>query len=66
MITKGNMPKHIKTPKHTKRMKDLAAGIELDDKPKTKKQECECGAVVTNLNRHKKQSCPLRHSSKNN
>mgnify|MGYP003639226181 CR=1 FL=1 len=56
MIAHGNMPKHKKTPKHTKRMKDLAEGKEIDDKPKCKKQECECGAFVTNLKRHKTQS----------
>ena len=63
MIAHGNMPKHKGTEKHKKRMAALAAGIEIDDTPKTKKKSCECGAVVTNLNRHKKESCPLRYSS---
>ena len=64
MITHGNMPKHIGRERHKKRMTALAAGIEIDDTPKCKKKtECECGAVVVNINRHKKESCPLRHSS---
>jgi hypothetical protein len=65
-LNKQNITKHKKKPIHAKRMAALAEGKELDDKPKTKKKPCECGAVVTNLNRHKKDSCPLRHSSKNN
>jgi hypothetical protein len=63
MINKQNITKHKKTEIHKKRMTALAAGIVIDDTPKTKKKECECGAFVTNLNRHKKQSCPLRDSS---
>ena len=66
MISHGNMLTHKKNDKHKDRMKKLAQGIEIDDTPKTKKKECECGAVVTNLNRHKKHSCPLRDSSQNN
>ena len=62
-LNKQNITAHKQKPIHKKRMTALAAGIEIDDTPKTKKKECECGAVVTNLNRHKKQSCPLRHSS---
>ena len=64
MITHGNMLKHKGRERHKKRMTALAAGIEIDDTPKCKKKtECECGAVVVNINRHKKESCPLRHSS---
>ena len=67
IITHGNMLTHKKRNKHKDRMKQLAAGIEIDDTPKCKKKtECECGAVVVNINRHKKESCPLRHSSQNN
>ena len=63
MINKQNITKHKKTEIHKKRMRALAAGIVIDDTPKTKKKECECGAVVSNLNRHKKDSCRLRYSS---
>tara|TARA_R110000796_G_scaffold243075_1_gene365469 strand:+ start:85 stop:741 length:657 start_codon:yes stop_codon:yes gene_type:complete len=63
MINKQNITKHKKTEIHKKRMTALAAGIVIDDTPKTKKKECECGAVVSNLNRHKKDSCRLRYSS---
>lgn len=55
MINKQNLTKHKKTAIHNKRMEDLSDGKELDDTPKTKKQECECGAFVTNINRHRTQ-----------
>ena len=62
-LNRQNITTHKGKPIHKKRMAALAEGKQLDDKPKTKKKECECGAVVTNLNRHKKDSCPLRYSS---
>tara|TARA_R110002153_G_C13112067_1_gene477773 strand:+ start:58 stop:750 length:693 start_codon:yes stop_codon:yes gene_type:complete len=55
MITKQNLTKHKGKPIHFKRMAALAEGKEIDDKSKCKKQECECGAFVTNLKRHKTQ-----------
>ena len=55
MINKQNLTKHKKTAIHNKRMEDLSDGKELDDTPKTKKQECECGAFVVNMKRHLEQ-----------
>tara|TARA_R110000851_G_scaffold292462_1_gene446971 strand:- start:535 stop:1017 length:483 start_codon:yes stop_codon:yes gene_type:complete len=67
MIGRQNLKNHKKNDKHKERMKQLAEGIELDDKPKTKKQPCECGAVVTNLNRHMETpSHTKRMAAKNN
>ena len=54
MINKQNLTRHKKTKTHIDRMKNLADGKVLDNNPKdkTKKQTCECGAIVSNLTRH--------------
>tara|TARA_R110000851_G_C12993368_1_gene557582 strand:+ start:43 stop:714 length:672 start_codon:yes stop_codon:yes gene_type:complete len=67
MITKQNLTAHKKKPIHTKRMKDLAEGKEIDDKAKCKKRECECGAFVVNMKRHLEQGGHAkRMAAKNN
>jgi hypothetical protein len=48
-------------------MAALAAGKELDDTPKGKKRECECGAFVVNMKRHLEQGGHAkRMAAKNN
>jgi hypothetical protein len=67
MITKQNITKHKGKPIHKKRMAALAAGKELDDTPKGKKRECECGAFVVNMKRHLEQGGHAkRMAAKNN